>query len=201
MSNTSNAALGLGQSPALASGFQFPSIHNFPPFYTLQPTTSTWKNQADLWSTIIMRYYRHHRLYLLDLDDSTVTNEQLFNNLRINRRLKPETIQAIVDEMVKKGDAEWDATSKKRRAIIYWRKPEDWAAMISSWVFESGLNNSILTYYEIAHGDNSEDQEFYNIHPTVLQKSMDILVKRGVAATFQGANFEEMGVKFFRAGA
>lgn len=97
-------------------------------------------------------------------------------------KLKPETIQAIVDEMVKKGmekepekgkkqgqqmpstesvcffqssiltkssiscdvfsrsfigDAEWDATSKKRRAIIYWRKPEDWAAMISSWVKRS----------------------------------------------------------------
>jgi ESCRT-II complex subunit VPS25 len=68
-------------------------------------------------------------------------------------------------------------------------------------VFESGLNNSILTYYEIAHGENSEDQEFYNIHPTVLQKTMDVLVKRGVAATFQGANFEEMGVKFFNAGA
>ncbi|KAF9351280.1 Vacuolar protein-sorting-associated protein 25 [Mortierella sp. AD094] len=198
--SSSNAALGLSQSPALASGFQFPSIHNFPPFYTLQPTESTWKSQADLWSTIIMRYYRHHRLYQLDLDD-TATNEDLFNNQRINRRLKPETIQAIVDEMVKKGDAEWDATSRKRRAIIYWRKPEDWASMISSWVFESGLNNSILTFYEIAHGDNSEDQEFYNIHPTVLQKTMDVLVKRGIAATFQGATFEEMGVKFFNAGA
>lgn len=33
-----------------------------------------------------MRYYRHHRLYLLDLDDSTPTNEQLFNNQRINRK-------------------------------------------------------------------------------------------------------------------
>ncbi|KAF9131169.1 Vacuolar protein-sorting-associated protein 25 [Mortierella sp. 14UC] len=197
---TSNAAQGLGQAITLASGFQFPSIHNFPPFYTLQPTASTWKNQSDLWGTIIMRFYRHHRLYQLDLDDSA-TNDQLFNNQRINRKLKPETIQAIIEEMVKKGDAEWDATSRKRRAIVYWRKPEDWAAMISSWVFDSGLNNSILTYYEIAHGDNSEDQEFYNIHPTVLQKTMDVLVKRGVAATFQGANFEEMGVKFFNAGA
>ena len=97
-------------------------------------------------------------------------------------KLKPETIQAIVDEMAKTGtgmehgawtesrirgtkkkitnngllpsvilvftlaffslpalgDAEWDATSKKRRAIIYWRKPEDWAAMISSWVRNAG---------------------------------------------------------------
>jgi hypothetical protein len=33
-----------------------------------------------------MRYYRHHRLYLLDLDDSTPINEQLFNNQRINRK-------------------------------------------------------------------------------------------------------------------
>jgi hypothetical protein len=95
-------------------------------------------------------------------------------------KLKPETIQAIVDEMAKKGegikgnlsgneqkksnladsvaeqnkekrvkfisfalppcdslwnlgDAEWEATSK-RKAIIYWRKPEEWASLISSWV-------------------------------------------------------------------
>ncbi|GJJ67954.1 ESCRT-II complex subunit VPS25 [Entomortierella parvispora] len=198
---SSNAAQGLSQSPALASGFQFPSIHNFPPFYTLQPTASTWKNQADLWGTVVMRYFRHHRLYQLDLDDANTTNEQLFHNQRINRRLKPETIQAIVDEMVKKGDAEWDPTSRKRKAIILWRKPEEWATFISTWVFESGLNNTIMTYYEIAHGDNAEDQEFYNIHPTVLQKTMDVLVKRGVATTFQGANFEEMGVKFFNAGA
>lgn len=58
-----------------------------------------------------------------------------------------------------------------------------------------------MTFYEIAHGDNSEDQEFYNMHPTVLQKSLDILVKRGVANTFQGATSEDMGVKFFNAGA
>jgi ESCRT-II complex subunit VPS25 len=58
-----------------------------------------------------------------------------------------------------------------------------------------------MTFYEIAHGDDSEDQEFHNIHPTVLQKSLDILVKRNIASTFQGATSEEMGVKFFNAGA
>ncbi|KAF9904345.1 hypothetical protein BX616_001333, partial [Lobosporangium transversale] len=68
-------------------------------------------------------------------------------------------------------------------------------------VFELGLNNSILTFYEIAHGEDSEGQEFHNIHPTVLQKTMEVLVRRGIAATFQGATFEEMGVKFFNAGA
>lgn len=33
-----------------------------------------------------MRYYKHHRLYQLDLDDNA-TNEQLFSNQRINRKL------------------------------------------------------------------------------------------------------------------
>ncbi|KAF9582342.1 hypothetical protein BGW38_000322 [Lunasporangiospora selenospora] len=80
-------------------------------------------------------------------------------------------------------------------------EPDTIQAIIDEMVFECGLNNTIMTFYEIAHGDNSEDQEFYNIHPTVLQKTMDVLVKRGVAVTFQGANFEEMGVKFINAGA
>ncbi|CAB5358440.1 unnamed protein product [Rhizophagus irregularis] len=59
------------------NSFSFPSIHNFPPFYTLQPTQTTWQNQAALWSEIILSYYRHHKLYRLNLSESL--NSDLFN--------------------------------------------------------------------------------------------------------------------------
>ncbi|CAB5358441.1 ESCRT-II complex, vps25 subunit [Rhizophagus irregularis] len=179
------------------NSFSFPSIHNFPPFYTLQPTQTTWQNQAALWSEIILSYYRHHKLYRLNLSESL--NSDLFNlnSQGIRRKLKLDTLQAIIDTMVYRGTAEWDPPSKKDSAIIYWRKPEDWANLINNWVLETGMSNSIVTVYEIAHGDSAEGFEFHGLDQTILMKALDILVKKGVAQIFQGTSTDDMGVKFF----
>nr|CAG8486492.1 10635_t:CDS:2 [Entrophospora candida] len=180
------------------STFKFPSIHNFPPFYTLQPTQTTWQHQVSLWSEIILAYCKHHKLYRLELYESL--NNELFNNQSIKRRLKIETLQAIIDTMVKQGDAEWDQSSKKTVALIYWRKPEEWATLINNWVFETGMTNSILTIYEIAHGDTTEGLEFHELDQSILLKALELLVKKGSAQIFQGTNAEDMGVKFFGTG-
>ncbi|GET53465.1 ESCRT-II complex subunit VPS25 [Rhizophagus irregularis DAOM 181602=DAOM 197198] len=143
------------------NSFSFPSIHNFPPFYTLQPTQTTWQNQAALCQGI-------------------------------RRKLKLDTLQAIIDTMVYRGTAEWDPPSKKDSAIIYWRKPEDWANLINNWVLETGMSNSIVTVYEIAHGDSAEGFEFHGLDQTILMKALDILVKKGVAQIFQGTSTDDM---------
>ncbi|RIA91711.1 ESCRT-II complex subunit-domain-containing protein [Glomus cerebriforme] len=182
----------------MENSFSFPSIHNFPPFYTLQPTQTTWQNQAALWSEIILAYYRHHKLYRLELFESL--NSELFNfnnNQGIKRRLRLETLQAIIDTMVKRGTAEWESPPKKVSAIIYWRKPEEWANLINNWILETGMSNSIVTVYEIAHGESSEGFEFHGLDQTILMKALDILVKKGVAQIFQGTSTDDMGVKFF----
>ncbi|CAG8731657.1 9491_t:CDS:2 [Dentiscutata erythropus] len=156
--------------------FNFPSIHNFPPFYTLQTQPTTRQTQITLWSEIILAYFMHHKLYRLELSESL--NGELFNNKGINKRLKLGTLQCIIDAMVKQGTAEWDSQSKKN-------------------VFNSGMTNSILTVYEIAHGDVTEGLDFHGLDQTILLKSLDILVKRGLAQLFQGSSTEDMGVKFF----
>ncbi|CAG8572215.1 13868_t:CDS:2, partial [Acaulospora colombiana] len=74
--------------------------------------------------------------------------------------------------------AEWSPPSTKAAALIYWRKPEEWASLIDKWVLDSGLNNSILTIYEIAHGEETEGLEFHGLDQTILLKALDILVKR-----------------------
>lgn len=58
------------------------------------------------------------------------------------------------------GAAEWEGGSKgpKIEALIYWRKPEDWANVILEWVNNVGMNNNIMTVHEIAHGELAEDQ-------------------------------------------
>ncbi|CAG8607746.1 13687_t:CDS:2, partial [Funneliformis mosseae] len=156
----------------MSNSFAFPSIHDFPPFYTFQPTQTTWQNQVALWSEIILSYYRHHKLYRLELSEAL--NSELFYNKGINRM------------------AEWDSPPKKTTAIIYWRKPEEWATLINNWVFEAGMTNSILTVYEIAHGDTTEGLEFHKLDQIILMKSLDILVKKGVAQTFQGTSADDI---------
>ncbi|RUS19644.1 vacuolar protein sorting 25 [Endogone sp. FLAS-F59071] len=168
------------------TGFTFPSIHNFPPFFTAQPTLSTWEDQSSLWATVILAYYKHHRLYKLELNEAVSGGSELFANPRIKR------------------SAEWDtagATGKqpqKTQCFIHWRKPEEWANYISSWASDNGMNNSILTLYELANGDSSEGTDLHEIDTTVLLKALDVLVKRGVAQIFAGTSDpESVGVKFF----
>ncbi|RUP36178.1 putative vacuolar protein-sorting-associated protein [Jimgerdemannia flammicorona] len=207
--------------------FSPPATH-FPHFRRAQPTLSTWQNQSSLWASIILAYYRHHRLYRLELNETVGSGSELFENPRIKRRLPLEALQVIIDDMSTPnfphhitltilpkirnpiigaheiGTAEWDVAGatgrqlQKTQCFIYWRKPEEWANYISSWVSDNGMNNSILTLYEIANGDNTEGTELQGIDTSVLLKSLDVLVRRGVAQIFAGTSDpESVGVKFF----
>ncbi|KAK9768013.1 hypothetical protein K7432_001697 [Basidiobolus ranarum] len=176
--------------------FKFPSIHNFPPFYTQQPTQSTWQHQIQLWSNLILSYYRHHKLCVLELTNEL--DKELFNNSKINRKLDLVTLQTIIDELVKQGMAEWlPPTTQKSRALIFWRKPEDWASMIYNWVKESGQTNTVLTVFEILHGENTEDLEFHELDDILFQKALKILIDQGKAQTLTGTSSDDMGVKFY----
>ncbi|KAI8077775.1 ESCRT-II complex subunit-domain-containing protein [Halteromyces radiatus] len=183
-------------SSTTSSSYQFPSIHDFPPFYTRQPTETTWQNQALQWSDLILKYARHYRIFTLNLNQATTPGASpLFENTRIKRRLSLETLQEVIEFMVQQGTAKWG--DNKTEALLFWRKPDDWADLIAQWVIQSGLNNNIVTTYEIAHGELAEGQEFYEIDHNVLLLAIQVLVKRGVAQLFKGTDNENMGVKFF----
>ncbi|ORX99846.1 subunit of ESCRT-II complex [Basidiobolus meristosporus CBS 931.73] len=176
--------------------FVFPSIHDFPPFFTQQPTQSTWQHQIQLWSTLILSYYRHHKRCVLELTNEL--NGELFNNTKINRKLGLATLQTIIDELVKQGMAEWlPPTTQKSSALIYWRKPEEWANMIYGWVKENGLTNTVLTVFEVLHGENTEGLEFHGLDDVLFQRALKILIDQGKAQTLTGTNSDDMGVKFY----
>ncbi|CAO3639255.1 unnamed protein product [Cunninghamella echinulata] len=176
--------------------FQFPAIHDFPPFYTRQPTETTWQNQLTQWSHLILRYSRHNKLYALNINQATTPGgSPLFENTRIKRRLSLETLKEIIEYMVQQGTAKWE--EDKTQVLLFWRKPDDWADLIAQWVNQCGLNNDIVTVYEIAHGDLAEGQEFYEMDHKVLIVALQVLVKRGMAQLFKGTEDDDMGVKFF----
>lgn len=58
---------------------------------------------------------------------------ELFVNQKINRKLNPEAIRAIFEDLVDRGNAEWQ-DKEKRRITIYWRRPEEWGNLIYQWL-------------------------------------------------------------------
>ena len=63
----------------------------------------------------------------------------------------------VFSELIREGLAEWTSASKSE-VYIYWRKPEDWGNLVYQWVNDGGMLGTILTIYEIVHGDSSKGQ-------------------------------------------
>lgn len=108
----------------------------YPPFWTLQPTIATRKAQLTKWSSLILSYCRQNRIWRLTLVDAL--NTPLFHNAQLRKRLTLLEARDIVDWMAKEDGArraEWIGRhDEKSSAWIYWRRPEEWADVLSAWV-------------------------------------------------------------------
>jgi ESCRT-II complex subunit VPS25 len=179
------------------TSFSFPPTYSFPPFFTPQPNAQTRSAQLSKWSSLVQSYCRHHRIYKLLLSDAI--ESPLFNNAKINRRLSAQDAKVVIDYMASnEGDnrAEWmGPPNEKASAWIWWRKPEEWAGVLESWVDETGQKGTVLTLYELVEGEATERQDFHGLDMEVLRKSLGTLVKKGRAQVF-GSEGQE-GVKFF----
>jgi ESCRT-II complex subunit VPS25 len=100
--------------------------------------------------------------------------------------------------------AEWITSSKKKAGLegeesakcwVFWRRPEEWAAVLEEWVERTGQKGVILTLYEIMESDATRREEFWGMDPELLNRSLAICVKRGKAQVFGESGSE--GVKFF----
>lgn len=88
-----------------------------------------------------------------------------------------------------------DAGEEGGKCWVYWRRPEEWAALLEEWVERTGQKGTVLTLYELTESDATKREEFYGMDGELLQRSLGICVKRGKAQIF-GAEGSE-GVKFF----
>ncbi|KAH8897022.1 ESCRT-II complex, vps25 subunit [Thozetella sp. PMI_491] len=195
--------------------FQWPREYAFPPFFNRQPNAQTHHAQLLKWSALFLAYCKHHRVFKLslsgapttaapaaDLGISTgagagagATAEELFYNKKINRRLHLDDAREVVDFMRKSGQAEWVGTANKDVAWIYWRTPDEWAALVEAWVDDTAQKGTVLTLYELTESDATRGQDFHGLDLELLQKALNILVKRGKAQIF--GQEDSQGVKFF----
>ncbi|KXJ96798.1 ESCRT-II complex subunit-domain-containing protein [Microdochium bolleyi] len=133
---------------------------------------------------------------------------ELFHNRRLDRRLPLADARDVLEHMRKDGRAE-PTTSSTGTSLslssssgetsdvwwIYWRTPDEWAAMIEGYVDETAQRGTVLTLYELVEGEGTRGREFHGLHPDLLQKALQTLVKRGKAQIF--GHEDSQGVKFF----
>ncbi|OAA59490.1 ESCRT-II complex, vps25 subunit [Cordyceps fumosorosea ARSEF 2679] len=184
-----------------AQDFKFPQEYFFPAFFTRQTNLATRHAQLRTWTALVLAYARHHRLFRLRLSEAAESD--LFRNRRLERRLQAADIRELVDAMVKDGQAEYLTAGAGAAhpdggqdvALLYWRKPEEWAALVEAYVEDTGQRGSVLTVYEISEGDATRNTELHGIDSEVLRKALNVLVKRGKAQIF--GQEDSLGVKFF----
>ncbi|KAI9591549.1 vacuolar protein sorting 25 [Syncephalis fuscata] len=156
-----------------AERFDFPAIHQFPPFYTRQPTDATRTRQLEIWSDLLLAYAQHTRQTCLSRD----------------------LLIEIIEISVNKGDVAWIDTAKTE-VFIYWRRPDAWGQLIYNWIAETGQRGSVLTLHEVSNSATVDGQDFYQLDERMLRKALNVLVKQNKAQIFSAGSGED-GVKFF----
>eukprot|EP00898_Chlorokybus_atmophyticus_P005930 jgi/Chlat1/6338/Chrsp44S05905 len=181
-----------------SGGFTFPFFYHYPPYFTLQPVRETRDKQRALWKELILRYCRHARLFVLDIeDDEAATNAApLFANNSIDRKLSNEARQEFLDALVAEGRAEW-LDKSRRKCLVLWRTVDEWANIIYTWVRDSALADSVVTLDEMISGDDTIGTELHGMDRAMLVRALRFLQDRGKARMFKGATADDEGVKFF----
>ncbi|KAJ7296536.1 hypothetical protein O6H91_05G026700 [Diphasiastrum complanatum] len=171
--------------------FKFPYFFNYPPYFTLQPVRDTREKQIQLWKELILKYCKHHKVFLINLEEEF----PLFSNTSIDRRLTYESREVFLGALVSEGRAEWMDKGHKK-CLILWRRIQDWADLILEFVHEYGLEEGVTTLEEIRTGDETQGTELAGIDRVVLVKALKLLEQRGKAAIFKGTSADDEGVKF-----
>ncbi|KAI0339559.1 ESCRT-II complex vps25 subunit [Trametopsis cervina] len=178
-----------------ASGFLLPSIHAAPPFFTQQPNPTTQATLTAQWTRLILSYARHRNLFLLRVEDSEAPGndwDEILRNERINRKILPSHLSAILADMVSKNIAIYEPIRQTRSVLLYWRTPDEWAEVLHSWADSTGQMNTILTFYDII--EPPVPSPLSGIPISILRKAIGILAKTNRAQTIAVADGE--GVRF-----
>lgn len=164
-------------------------IYNFPPFFTRQPNETTWQAQLSHWKDVVTAHCRLNHLFKL------TNTDPLFENNKIQRRLKPETVQEVLSALVSSKLAEWVDTKTKSEVWVWWKSPEVWASEITNWINETGQNGSIVTFYDISGDDSPGVPEMVGMDTVMLQKICAVLVHQGKAAVMRDEDGNDVGLK------
>uniref|UniRef100_A0A6B2LM09 ESCRT-II complex subunit VPS25 n=1 Tax=Arcella intermedia TaxID=1963864 RepID=A0A6B2LM09_9EUKA len=153
---------------------------------------NTRKKQVDMWIDFILDYTKFHKLSQIQLNQHL--NSPLFCNSKINRKLSYESAHYILEELVKKGNAEW-MDKEKTGVYVYWYKIDHWASLIYKYITDNNMIDVVCTPYELTESDEVSDQEFYQLDNNVFMKAIKHLEEKNLSKIITG-NSGEIGIKF-----
>lgn len=117
----------------------------------------------------------------------------------------------LLQTLVAHSQAVYEPAKQDSSVILYWRKPEEWAEVLHTWVrmplpllyiensnydmqaVNTGQLNTILTFYEIQSPEL--ESELSDIPSGLLKRAIGILTKSNRAQLIESA--EGGGVRFF----
>ncbi|RDX54094.1 ESCRT-II complex vps25 subunit [Lentinus brumalis] len=178
-----------------SSGFVLPSIHAAKPFFTQQPNPATQKTVTENWTRLILSYARHKKLFTLRIEDATDDKsewDEVLRNPRIQRRLRPSHLAAILSSMVAANQAMYEPPNQTSSVLLFWRSPEEWAQVLYDWANSTGHLNTIMTFYEIVEPPVPSPLE--GLPLPILRKAIAVLTKSARAQIIAVADGE--GVRF-----
>lgn len=137
-----------------------------------------------------MKFAKHNNQAVININDDS----ELFHNSKINRTLDRETREMLMNELCNSKNAA--AIGKNTGTYeIYWNTLEEWSNIICVFAVNSGMTNSVLTFFELLNGDDTRNQEFYQLSEQVFMKALKHLESKGKCEVMEiDGNY---GVKFF----
>ncbi|KXS20920.1 ESCRT-II complex, vps25 subunit [Gonapodya prolifera JEL478] len=178
--------------------FTFPPMHDFPPFFTLQPNPESRARQIQLWSELITRYCEDKQNLYIEPQEWLVRGE-LFSNEKIKRSVSPQLLNAIFDELARQGRLEWvDSTpsssspagaANRARAVIWYRTPDEWAVKMHEWCRATSKVGQVCTL-----GDFKESEAFQPLDSFAALRCYEAAKRLGRADYFVRGG--EAAVKF-----
>ncbi len=139
---------------------------------------------------MVLQYQKFKRQAVLNINDET----ELFSNQKIRRKLNQEAKVQVLEELCSSKNA---VQQGKNSGVyeIYWNTLDEWTNLVYGWAVNSGMTNSVLTLYELLHGDDTVDQEFHGLDESVFMKILKHLEGKGKGEVIElDGNY---GVKIF----
>ncbi|KAK5626341.1 hypothetical protein RRF57_002056 [Xylaria bambusicola] len=192
---------------------------------TFQFPRDTLHSQHSKWASLILSYCAYHKLYKLSLSSPSTEdlfhNRRIDRRLSLSDRREVLDFMRRDGraEFIKPGNSSSSsATAAALNTLtggddgsegvaggvgggggdvwwVYWRTPEEWAALVEAWVDETAQKGTVLTLYELSQGEDTTGTEFHGLDLELLQKALQVLVKRNKAQIF--GQEDQLGVKFF----
>lgn len=119
--------------------------------YRLQPHAETKARQLSAWRSLILDYHRVKKESILDVHEAV--RGPLFFNTSINRKLEFDFILLILNDLMQSKNAA-PCDKSKNRWEIYWHTLEEWASLIYNYVVNSGLTNTVCTFFELTQSED-----------------------------------------------